>query len=222
MLLIWAGAVFALAGLVLMMRPRPGGTTAKLELFGLKVEAGSAGVMAFPIGSAFLAAPIVVPERSQGLPGPDAPGLLPRNGAVGSTNGGGTAGQQALTGHVPVAITLKSIEAEPDNTLPSANLAALGSSIQGRLEGIGSLDLYAIAIPAEVRGKELVANLTNQRSAVFLTLTDELGTTLDSDNASVTATVERGRYHIMVENGLGHDTTYQLMIGAGEPEVPRN
>jgi hypothetical protein len=61
--LMLAGGVFALAGLWLMFRPQPAGEAARIELFGLKFQASSAGLLVFLIGAVFLAVPIFVPEK---------------------------------------------------------------------------------------------------------------------------------------------------------------
>ena len=87
--LMVAGAAFALAGLWLMFKPQPAGEAAKIELFGLKFQASSAGLVVFLIGAVFLAMPIVVPEKpsdrapeppagspGEGEPAPELP--LPR------------------------------------------------------------------------------------------------------------------------------------------------
>ena len=62
-----SGGVFAIAGLWLMFRPQQAGEAAKAELFGLKFQASSAGLVVFVIGAAFLALPIIVPEKPQPL-----------------------------------------------------------------------------------------------------------------------------------------------------------
>ena len=72
-ILMTAGGVFAIAGILLMFRAKQEGSSARLELFGQKFEASSAGIIVFLIGAAFLAAPVFVPERSALRPPPIEP-----------------------------------------------------------------------------------------------------------------------------------------------------
>lgn len=68
--LMISGGLFACAGLYMMLRPRPEGA-AKIELFGLKFESSSAGLLVFAVGAAFLATPLYVPEKT------DVPAVVP-------------------------------------------------------------------------------------------------------------------------------------------------
>ena len=52
--LMVAGAAFAGVGLWLLLKPKPTGSTAKIEIFGLKFESSSAGLLVFLIGAVFL------------------------------------------------------------------------------------------------------------------------------------------------------------------------
>ncbi len=72
LILMTAGGVFALAGLWLMFRPPVQGQAAHVELFGMKFQSSSAGLLVFLIGAVFLAVPVFVPEREQ-RPGGAAP-----------------------------------------------------------------------------------------------------------------------------------------------------
>ncbi|EPX79225.1 hypothetical protein [Litoreibacter arenae] len=62
-ILMIAGAVFAGVGLYLLLRPKPEGA-AKIELFGLKFESSSAGLLVFLVGAAFLSLPLFVKEKT--------------------------------------------------------------------------------------------------------------------------------------------------------------
>jgi hypothetical protein len=65
------GAIFSLAGLVLIFRKaKPDTGAAKIEFLGQKLEANSTGIVVFLIGAAFLAAPIFVPVKSIQIAGP--------------------------------------------------------------------------------------------------------------------------------------------------------
>ena len=69
-ILMIAGGVFSVAGILLMFRAKQEGSSARLELFGQKFEASSTGIIVFLIGAAFLAAPVFVPERPRANPPP--------------------------------------------------------------------------------------------------------------------------------------------------------
>ncbi|HMQ95148.1 MAG TPA: hypothetical protein PKA33_12380 [Amaricoccus sp.] len=126
--LMGCGAVFALAGLWLMFRPKGRGS-AKLELFGLKFESSSAGLLVFLIGAGFIATPLVVAER-QSSAGPD-------NGGRGEIPG------------TPVDLEHAG-EKEPNNSPPRASEISLGVVYSARLDaGRGDReDWYAIPVSA--------------------------------------------------------------------------
>lgn len=67
-LLMLAGGIFAFIGLWMMFRPKTDGHAAKIELFGLKFESSSAGLLVFLIGSGFLAAPVFMTEKNETTP----------------------------------------------------------------------------------------------------------------------------------------------------------
>jgi len=64
--LMLIGGSFSFAGLYMMLRPRPEGA-AKIELFGLKFESSSAGLLVFLVGAAFLSVTLFVPERQTSI-----------------------------------------------------------------------------------------------------------------------------------------------------------
>lgn len=129
--LMLAGGVFALAGLWLMFRPQPEGEAARVELFGLKFQASSAGLLVFLIGAAFLALPIFVPEKAgpQRPADPSAPGSPP------------TAGTDP---NLPLPRLADSAELDPNDTISSANALILGQTVSGALSA-GDLDWYVVA-----------------------------------------------------------------------------
>jgi hypothetical protein len=120
-----AGGGFALAGLWLMFRPKPEGGAAKLELFGAKFEASSAGLLVFLIGAGFLAAPLFVPER---------------NTAAGAAGTAATTGPNRLVvptaaGELPVRKRAEAREVERNDSFDTANLLEVGASVAGTTEG---------------------------------------------------------------------------------------
>ncbi|WP_209424285.1 hypothetical protein [Pararhodobacter sp. SW119] len=125
--LMLAGGIFALAGLWLMFRPQPAGEAARIELFGLKFQASSAGLLVFLIGALFLAVPIFVPEK------PASTGAQARAG-VGGT---GLQTDESGTGEGQRAIILpggaEAAESEPNDTIHEANQIMLGVYYSGNL-----------------------------------------------------------------------------------------
>ncbi len=119
--LMVAGATFALAGLWLMFRPQPAGEAAKVEMFGLKFQASSAGLVVFVIGAAFLAVQLVVPER---VSRPEQDGdVAPASGATAT---GATA--------VVLPSEANAAESEPNNYLTEANQIARGVFYAGSID----------------------------------------------------------------------------------------
>ena len=175
-ILMIAGGVFALAGLWLMFRPQRGteaGDAAKIELFGLKFQSSSAGLLVFLIGAVFLAVPIVVPEKPTTVTAAaGGAGSLPATGApVRSDEGGGEPASatppraSAETGQPSAASTDASSpatagaapparpratgrETEPNEQYEGANRLALGDSLAGALSR-DEEDWFAIAAGGE-------------------------------------------------------------------------
>lgn len=124
--LMGCGAAFALAGLWLMFRPKGRGS-AKVELFGLKFESSSAGLLVFLIGAGFIATPLVVAERPQ----PVGPANRERGEIPGPPVDQEHAGEK-----------------EPNNSPPRANEISLGVVYSAKLDaGRGDReDWYAIPV----------------------------------------------------------------------------
>ena len=132
-ILMVAGAVFAAVGLYLLLKPKTAGT-AKIELFGLKFESSSAGLLVFLIGAVFLALPLFVPER------PAVEGGTNGAAAVGqSTNPETTVSGAALPGGTDVT------EVEPNDSLAQANELSLGAVVTGTVTD-GASDWYVVPI----------------------------------------------------------------------------
>ena len=126
-----------------------------------------------------------------------------------------------LPGREAARITVEASEAEPNDTLPGANLAALGVSVDGTLAP-GDRDWFAVEVPEGTRGK-LVANLVTEEASVTMTLFDDAGQTLGLaatiDEVRVrTATLERGldrpRFHVLLMPASEVPARYQLTLAA--------
>lgn len=139
-ILMIAGAVFAAAGLYLLLKPKGAGT-AKIELFGLKFESSSAGLLVFVIGAVFMAIPLFVPERtvSDG-----------ENVNTGATAGAGTSGQKDVSAPKGAkALVLPAgpdtSEVEPNDSLRQSNQISMGAIVSGVAER-DSRDWFVIPI----------------------------------------------------------------------------
>jgi hypothetical protein len=201
--LMLAGGAFALAGLWLMFRPQPQGGAARIELFGMKFQASSAGLLVFLIGAAFLSVPIFVPERP----------------AAGKTRQGATS-QTLLPGErPPEQISIETAEAEPNTTVASANLVSLGSVVQGELTR-SDADFFVVDVPEGVRG-DLVASIHVADTVARLELLDDAGKVVDSDIGSSSLSVEtrlqRRRYFVAVRNQRPDPGNYSLTVALRKP-----
>lgn len=127
--LMSAGAIFSLAGLWLMFRPAAEGEAAKIEVFGLKFQSSSAGLLVFLIGAAFLAVPIFVPERPESTPAEANP-----------ANSQGERPDLA-----PPRERASGKEIEPNDGYEEANQIEAGDSIAGHVHK-GSDDWFVVPV----------------------------------------------------------------------------
>src|SRR5262245_37531970 len=84
--LMIAGGIFSVAGILLMFRAKQEGGPAWLELFGQKFEAASTGIVVFLVGAAFLATPMFVTEQSRTTAPPSADAPPSKGGSVAEPN----------------------------------------------------------------------------------------------------------------------------------------
>lgn len=229
--LMSAGGLFALAGLWLMFRPKMDGHAAKIELFGLKFESSSAGLLVFVIGAAFLASPLFVQERNAGVSaGAVAPG--PAGSDTGAVAGGDVASgtaqvavsspDPAVVGTTaPALIATEGREVEPNETPASGNVIPIGAVITGTLDP-ESPDHFQVPI-AQPENGEIVIAVTGEhiRFRVF----DDLGESIyQVDLIGNTSKAFRGkldqtRYYIQLETGYGDDARpYQMTVAARRAE----
>jgi hypothetical protein len=137
-ILMAAGGSFAIAGLWLLLRPKPAGG-ARIELFGMKFESSSAGLLVFLIGAGFIATPLFVPQR--------APVVVPSTAASipSGTGGPSVPGVQieAATPTVPRRARAAGREREPNDNYDDANQVAVGESWAGVFNSIEN-DWFAL------------------------------------------------------------------------------
>lgn len=133
LILMIAGAAFAAAGLFLLMKRRPIGA-AKIELFGLKFESSSAGLLVFFIGAAFMAIPLFAPERMDSSN---------QNTNVPAVNG--------VVNSLPAIVDPQSAEAqvvemEPNGGIGQASILQPGQTLSGNVREEDS-DWIKILLP---------------------------------------------------------------------------
>jgi hypothetical protein len=156
--LMAAGGLFAVAGLWLMFRPQPEGDGARIELFGIKVQASSAGLLVFLIGAVFLAAPVFVPRAhtpdpvrnpprpSPGLPSPAPNQELPQR----------REGRAAIL--LPAGPGAEEIE--PNDRASEANQIEPGVYYAGRVNGQrGDPEDWFVVPVAEIPGEDMEVHI---------------------------------------------------------------
>jgi hypothetical protein len=136
--LMLVGAAFAFAGLYMMLRPRPEGA-AKIELFGLKFESSSAGLLVFMVGAAFLAVTLFVPERQTGS---DQIGAAPKVEVAGAKPKPDTPAKPKV---ISEGAVIK--ETEPNNGIREAQPLAIGQVAAGKFGKGSGQDWFTVSFP---------------------------------------------------------------------------
>lgn len=179
-----------------------------------------AGAAALAGGLALAVAPWLPAARPPAEPAAavsEAPLVLAPEGAPAVVTGP----PPRLPGREATRIEVEASEAEPNDTLAGANVAAIGVSVDGTLEA-GDRDWFAVDVPEGTRGR-LVANLVTESASVTMTLFDDSGQTLGIartiDELRVrTATLERDldrpRYHVLLLPDSAEPARYQLTLAA--------
>ena len=225
--LMIAGGLFALAGLWLMFRPRKDGHSAKIELFGMKFESSSAGLLVFVIGAAFLASPLFVQERDvaaspQASATADAmraptSGIAEADSSASTEDAARPAQETASTaGSVPVQTRVpryfKAVgaEIEPNDNIAEANQIEVGSVISGDVRDV-DVDWYSFVFPKSFSGNFSV-NLAG-RGAGFR-IYDDIGARYSQGlSTAFTGKVEQERYYVEVFTSARR-VNYSLTVAA--------
>ena len=211
LILMLAGGVFAAAGIWLMFRPQAGGEAAKIEVFGLKFQSSSAGLLVFLIGAAFLAVPIFVPEKAVQLASASeaTSTVRPPTDESSDEGEGSSKDPPPQAPHPDSAIgkpgqqfVVHAEEREPNDSHGSANILVPGTAVAGRIK-FGDRDHFCIDIPPGVTGTLVVTLRTRLPS---LELVDDVGmplTSAEEEYQTTTTTVaaqapiERSRYCVV-------------------------
>ncbi|MEM8760249.1 MAG: hypothetical protein AAGE83_08000 [Pseudomonadota bacterium] len=165
------GGVFALVGLYMLLRPPPSDGETKIELFGLKFNASSGGLLVFIVGCGFLASPTFIPKAAT----PSAP----------ASTGGAVASRDASAAAVAGAVAIAAgAEVEPNDHPRGANIIEVGSAYSGLVEH-GDIDLFEAPIREGTRELRYVwrllsgeGNFSGYQQCV-MSLLDEHGSRLE-------------------------------------------
>lgn len=215
MVLMAAGGIFSLAGLWLIFKPKADGHSMVIHVAGMKLEASSAGVLVFLIGTAFFATPLFVqetPDTSRsGLDVTRTPAAPSNNAAA--PDPGRVQTQDARPQGVPTvprrAITAVGTEIEPNDNIAEANEIEVGSVISGMVEE-GGPDYYSFTFPEDYIGTFAV-NLSGDIS--WFTLYDELGAKIGEYHERTRREVTSPRYYVSLGT-RDRRATYQLSVAA--------
>ena len=216
--LMVVGGLVMFVGLFLVFRPSAHG--AKFELFGLKFESSSAGILVFLVGTGLLVNPIymdrVASQDAETIA--DDGTLQPQaDGTVVATVPEGAMGGQPVDLTVGRALFLEGAEIEPNNTLAGANVVAVGSSITGEV-ALGDDDFFTFFLPDGFEG-EVAINVDGHSSN--MKVFDDLGTQIYSDRTgggpSFRETARAAQYTVKVEHWSlldGGPSSYRVNVAA--------
>jgi hypothetical protein len=126
--LMGAGAAIAIAGLVLLFRPQADQATTFIDILGLKFRSSSVGLIVFIIGAAFMATPLVIPERPETPEHRTAP-LVSVGESPSIQNGGQRL--EVERGDIKLPARAQAEEIEPNNHISEANQIEVGNTYGG-------------------------------------------------------------------------------------------
>ena len=215
-----AGGLFALAGLWLMFRPKTSDGAAKIEIFGLKLESSSAGLVVFLIGAVFLATPLVVEEKQdvssgevvvgdETAPTDDESDVtdLPENVESGIE----------FDTSLPLPKRADREELEENGTISDANALEVGQTVKGKLAR-DDLDWFVFAVDPNEADSFRVTFRNNGDGCPQYKILNELenqvaGHQICSFEISATHDyfIDTDRYYLRVDAN-GARTTYEVAL----------
>ena len=225
--LMVAGAAFAGVGLWLLLKPKTTGSSAKIELFGLKFESSSAGLLVFLIGAIFLAIPLFVPEKvaeirpvPNELVQPD-----PGAGTGSEPSEGEKSDETALVPQIgQTALVLppdpQVSEVEPNDKIQEANQLGFGQTLKGKVRK-GEADWYVIPLPSSP--PEYVELKVRHVGGGFLGLTlfdareTKQGNDVQADGTEYlrAEVLDNDRFYVRMTLGnIGSSADYEIVLKA--------
>ena len=132
------GLIFSLAGIWMMLRPAKEGDAARIELFGMKFQSSSAGLLVFLVGAAFAVSPFFVPERDVAgkiaRAAPQAPGDQETVTARAATGVAAHDNPTKAAAAVILPAGAEVEEVEPNNGATEAKQIARAVFVAGRID----------------------------------------------------------------------------------------
>lgn len=207
-LLMLAGAVFTAAGLWLMLRPKKAADSAKIELFGMKFESSSAGLLVFIVGAGFLAVPLfveVVDTPSRPVVGNDA--------VVDNT----LTGDNDATAPLVLPKLPDVDEVEPNDDFRNPNQLALGTIVKGHIDSSTS-DWFIVPLPGIPPSETISLNVFSERGySLFVSVYDEQYSSsrilqMNAYTGTQSETFRRGDNEFVYIRVTGLDALYELSL----------
>ena len=157
------GALFALIGIYLIFVRKSDEKSASLELFGVKLQASSAGTLVFLIGAALLLVTFLAPNNNgvaKALPGFEQAKSL--------------SGQPVAAEAVLLPPKAGAEEVEPNNHVSESNQFRLGNGVKGRLDRKrdDTADWYVVNTAGE--GTDYVARIRSDHNGCRLIVYDHM------------------------------------------------
>jgi hypothetical protein len=198
------GALFASAGLVLLLRRGSDHQGEQLaEFLGLKFRFSSAGLVVFLVGALFLAAPLFV----AGIPSPVE--KEQRSEAAGDA----PAGREPVPQNQTPSL-LQGKETEPNERPSHANPIEIGHTYAGAIRNDEDIDFYVVENrPGEATLRLIVRVFEGGAAVSIFNEDEELMVTLSGDDViSQSFKVrEDGRYFVRITNSYGRPN-YEIMV----------
>lgn len=147
------GGILILLGIYLILvRQEPGRNRAKF--LGVEFELSTPSLVVLVLGGLMLVIPAFVPHRPGGVTWPPW-----GNGSVEKSRFDGLPWEREIGGK----------EVEPNDVPSQANRIMVGQLVRGVMDGIGQIDFFAVAVPADARGPHrLVVRTISWRGATSL------------------------------------------------------
>ncbi|MEL6767508.1 MAG: hypothetical protein AAFP17_10035 [Pseudomonadota bacterium] len=176
------GGTFALVGLYMLLRPPASDGETKIELFGLKFNASSGGLLVFAVGCAFLASPTFVPKAIA----PSQPASPASRSAAAAAALAPTGGEAPALVNAP-AVLAAGAEVEPNDHPRGANIIEVGKPYEGKVAN-GDIDIFSAPLNEGTRKVRYVWRLLEGEgrygnlNACVMTLLDAHGNRLELEN----------------------------------------
>lgn len=130
------GGILILLGIYLILvRQEPGRNRAKF--LGVEFELSTPSLVVLVLGGLMLVIPAFVPHRPGGVTWP---------------SWGNASVEKSRSGGLPWEREIGGMEVEPNDVPSQANRIAVGQVVRGGMDGIGQIDFFALAVPADARG----------------------------------------------------------------------